>query len=298
MPEADLMMDKTHLFSYYSRKDAVIEKQVPEMKADYINLSEKAFHAFREHTHPSWELLLIVEGTGIERIDGRDYACGKGDIFCIPPGVPHSSRSEEGIRDFSVGLLDFVPVKSGGLIILQDDEDGNVYHLLRMLLESVRRKPPNERQLQDALCQALYQMLVTLSKEELESNRAVRELKTVMMNHLSDPGFMLGEAMDEMGFSRGYLRRVFLKETNETPLKWLNRLRIEYAKQNFRQYPGLYTVREIGEMAGISDPYYFSRLFKRIEGISPQAYIDRVKEEHPGREQKAEDAPVRWTGAD
>jgi AraC-like DNA-binding protein len=51
-------------------------------------------------------------------------------------------------------------------------------------------------------------------------------------------------------------------------------------------------------MAGISDPYYFSRLFKRIEGISPQAYIDRVKEEHPGREQKAEDAPVRWTGAD
>ena len=105
--------------------------RVPEMKADYINLSEKAFHAFREHTHPSWELLLIVEGTGIERIDGRDYACGKGDIFCIPPGVPHSSRSEEGIRDFSVGLLDFVPVKSGGLIILQDDEDGNVYHLLR-----------------------------------------------------------------------------------------------------------------------------------------------------------------------
>ena len=268
------------------------------MKADYINLSEKAFHSFREHTHPSWELLLIVEGSGIERIGGVDYPCGRGDIFCIPPGVPHSSRSEAGIRDFSVGLLDFAPVRGGGLIILKDDELKDVYHLLRMLLESVRRKPPNEKQLQDALCRTLYQMLVTLSKEELESNRAVRELKTKMMNHVSDPGFDLGEAMDEMGFSRGYLRRVFLKETGETPLRWLNKLKIDFAKQNFRQYPGLYTVREIGEMAGISDPYYFSRLFKRIEGISPQAYIERVKEEKPGREQKAEDAPVQWTGAD
>jgi len=32
------------------------------------------------------------------------------------------------------------------------------------------------------------------------------------------------------------------------------------------------TFAEIGRLAGIDDPYYFSKLFRRIEGITPTEY--------------------------
>ncbi|WP_407704971.1 helix-turn-helix domain-containing protein [Thalassotalea hakodatensis] len=32
------------------------------------------------------------------------------------------------------------------------------------------------------------------------------------------------------------------------------------------------TIKQIGESLGYSDPYYFSRLFKKVVGMSPKRY--------------------------
>ncbi|MFD2875975.1 helix-turn-helix domain-containing protein [Paenibacillus rhizoplanae] len=32
------------------------------------------------------------------------------------------------------------------------------------------------------------------------------------------------------------------------------------------------SIKEVGAAVGINDPYYFSRLFKRISGFSPSSY--------------------------
>ncbi|MFA9397969.1 MAG: AraC family transcriptional regulator [Clostridiaceae bacterium] len=68
-----------------------------------------------------------------------------------------------------------------------------------------------------------------------------------------------------------YLNRVFQKMTGYTILNYLNALRINRAKELFDSTP--IKISEVGYLIGINDPYYFSKLFKKIAGMTPTQYI-------------------------
>jgi YesN/AraC family two-component response regulator len=73
-----------------------------------------------------------------------------------------------------------------------------------------------------------------------------------------------------------YLNRVFQKMTGFTILNYLNILRINHAKDLFDSTP--IKVSEVGYLVGIDDPYYFSKLFKKITGMTPSQYIKNRSE--------------------
>ncbi|MDT8717505.1 helix-turn-helix transcriptional regulator [Clostridium sp. 19966] len=68
-----------------------------------------------------------------------------------------------------------------------------------------------------------------------------------------------------------YLNRVFQKMTGYTILNYLNILRINRAKDLFDTTP--LKVSEVGYLVGVDDPYYFSKLFKKITKMTPSYYI-------------------------
>lgn len=71
-----------------------------------------------------------------------------------------------------------------------------------------------------------------------------------------------------------YFGTIFKEATGQSVSEYLLRLRMERAKKLLRQRK--MTVREVAEAVGIVDLYYFSKLFKRIEGIPPKRYADSV----------------------
>ena len=70
--------------------------------------------------------------------------------------------------------------------------------------------------------------------------------------------------------SSQYLTRLFQKYIGLPPIKYINKLRISQAKDLIK-YSNM-PMKEIAYEIGIPDPYYFSRLFKKIEGISATEY--------------------------
>ncbi len=72
------------------------------------------------------------------------------------------------------------------------------------------------------------------------------------------------------GMTPEYFRRLFEKTTGTSPLKYINELRIERAKELLSS--GMYSVTEVAEMSGFSDTGYFSRSFRRMAGVSPTEY--------------------------
>ncbi|HEY8528109.1 MAG TPA: helix-turn-helix domain-containing protein [Paenibacillaceae bacterium] len=61
-----------------------------------------------------------------------------------------------------------------------------------------------------------------------------------------------------------------------------NRVRINKAKELIQAtHLG---IGEIGYLVGISDPYYFSKLFKKMVGLPPMQHYKKVREssEEPG----------------
>ncbi len=84
----------------------------------------------------------------------------------------------------------------------------------------------------------------------------------------------LPEIADEAGYSPSYLITIFRKITGYSPLSYYSHLKITKACE-FLDFSKL-KIKEISFMLGYSDPYYFSKDFRKKMGVSPRHYRARV----------------------
>lgn len=76
--------------------------------------------------------------------------------------------------------------------------------------------------------------------------------------------------------SKNYFANLFKKEMGESFLEYLTRIRIEKA---MTLLTGELKTADIGHLVGIPDPKYFSKVFKKITGLSPSEYRILAKED-------------------
>lgn len=79
----------------------------------------------------------------------------------------------------------------------------------------------------------------------------------------------------EMQYSKSYLSRIFLKEFGCTIHHYITSAKIKEAKTMIREHA--YNFTQISDMLCFSNPLYFSRVFKKITGMSPSEYKKSVK---------------------
>lgn len=72
------------------------------------------------------------------------------------------------------------------------------------------------------------------------------------------------------GISESYLKKLFVKKFGIPPIKYIIRLKINYACDLLRTRQ--YTVSQVAAMCGYSNVYYFSSQFKEAMGVSPLAF--------------------------
>jgi two-component system response regulator YesN len=73
------------------------------------------------------------------------------------------------------------------------------------------------------------------------------------------------------GISQTYMSRLFRKYTGLSFLNYLTSIRIEKAKDYLLEKDAL--IKDAAAMAGFTDQFYFSRVFRSITGQSPSDYI-------------------------
>lgn len=74
----------------------------------------------------------------------------------------------------------------------------------------------------------------------------------------------------QYSISPSYLRKLFLKYTGMGPKEYHNHLRNQQACLHLKYTD--YPVKEIAKRCGYYEEYHFSKMFKRLNGISPSAY--------------------------
>ena len=75
---------------------------------------------------------------------------------------------------------------------------------------------------------------------------------------------------DLCGISTTYLRNIFLKCKNVTPIKYINNLKLSRAKELIAS--DYYSVPKISELSGFGDESYFCRYFKKMTGMTATEY--------------------------
>jgi iron complex transport system substrate-binding protein len=71
-------------------------------------------------------------------------------------------------------------------------------------------------------------------------------------------------------YSTRYLTRVFKRRFGMTPNDYLTKTRMEWTRRLLAHTDA--SIREAAESVGYTDIYYFSKLFKKITGITPRQY--------------------------
>ncbi len=96
-------------------------------------------------------------------------------------------------------------------------------------------------------------------------NQALNFIKYHYMEKIS-----LDDVADELNISKHYLSSIFKKETGENMSLYINKLRIEKAKQLLLESD--IKIKEVFEKVGYSDQQYFSKVFKKITGMTVIEY--------------------------
>lgn len=84
-----------------------------------------------------------------------------------------------------------------------------------------------------------------------------------------DSRVYLSEIAKLIKTSESYLSSLFKKETGKTMTTYINALKVDRAKTLFRD--GL-LVYEVSRRLGFENSHYFSKVFKKYAGVTPQNY--------------------------
>ena len=79
------------------------------------------------------------------------------------------------------------------------------------------------------------------------------------------------------GISTTYLRNIFLKCKNVTPIKYINDLKLSRAKEHI--ISDYYSIPKISELSGFGDESYFCRYFKKMTGMTATKYRQSILEQ-------------------
>ena len=86
-----------------------------------------------------------------------------------------------------------------------------------------------------------------------------------------DKDFNVDDLCVEMGLSRSSLYNKIKALTNHSPSEFVRQIRMKEASILLKSKR--YTVAEVSDMLGYSDPKYFTDIFKKHCGTTPSAYM-------------------------
>lgn len=97
----------------------------------------------------------------------------------------------------------------------------------------------------------------------------------IVKENMSDINFGAKELVDKMCVSRSLLHQKLVSLTNQSAIDFITTIRLNESV-NLMEKKEL-TIMEISMMVGFSDPYYFSRCFKKHFGKSPKAFAEELR---------------------
>ena len=106
--------------------------------------------------------------------------------------------------------------------------------------------------------------------EEKKKSKSIASVKAYMGRDYADPELSLDEIAEYVHLNTSYLCTAFKQETGNTIKNFITDIRIEAAKKQLDAGNG--KIYEIGTSVGYQSSQYFSQVFYKKVGVSPNDY--------------------------
>lgn len=119
----------------------------------------------------------------------------------------------------------------------------------------------------DSFCEKMCSLLS--ERKENRSDKLVFLAKRYINEHYTEK-LTLSDIADHLRISSGHLSTTFSRYMNLTVSDYIAQVKIDHAKELIDS--GQYLIYEIANQLGFDNAYYFSKVFKKVTGMSPRDY--------------------------
>lgn len=257
-------------------------------KATLLHLQEigklraLAPHTSRRSNLTSYLFFTVLSGSGKLDYNGKEYALRTGDCAFFDCQKPYSHTTSEDLWSLSwchfygpgMSLIYQKYMERGGKPVFTPASA----EIFTVLLDSLYAIASGTDFIRDMRINEELNSLLTLLMEESwhpeEGRAASKKTSVTDVKEYLDRHYTERIALDDLAarfyINKYYLDRVFREQFGRTITAYLQTLRITHAKQLLRFTDK--SLEEIGQECGLGSPNYFSRVFRKIEGISPSSY--------------------------
>lgn len=250
-----------------------------------IGFYPKAKFHYRKRTKGINQYILIycIDGSGEITIDDTLHTLQNGNFIIIPAEKPHAYTSDQN-NPWTIYWVHFKGHLVSDLITLllkrQKSYKGFVqFNQARIMLFNDIYLNLERGYSTDNLCYVNMSFWHFLSSFIFDEKFNYAFKKTTVnpidisidyMQRNLHTNLKLGDIAKSVNLSSSHFSMLFKENTGFAPIKYFNQLKVQKACQ-YLQFTEL-RIKEIATTLGIDDQYYFSRMFSKIMGISPQDY--------------------------
>lgn len=240
------------------------------------------------------EICYCLDGVQQYIVEGHRHYLKGGDILIVPPSKAHDTGGmpeEKGeLYWIQLKLLDrkeklcHLPQTKSSLLLQRLEEASNIpfrgaQQVKELLVELFALAKQGSMGLDeirmDAILLRLLLDTVDLSQRKLENEVSQR---VILIDDFIEKNLYRNMYVDELAdliqISTGYFKAWFKLKTGNTPKEYINRKRMERAKDTLSPES---SVTDVAYSLGFNSSQYFSTVFRKYTGKSPREYIQEQK---------------------
>jgi two-component system response regulator YesN len=248
-------------------------KGLPESVAQNKEIIEESFLLHNKGLHlykkKSWKTeITLPEELTLERVD---VAMAHYDFYSILEYCNHLMQFLEKRKECKVEAL---------RTVLMQLYHKTKYYLLTVKIDIDDFKDNNGVTLSEAICgyscfdylhKSVFELFHQYKRYYEEKNsiccrNEIERMKSYVLGHMQEE-ITVQKASDLVNMSESHFLHLFKKEVGTSFMDYVNKVRIDRATKLLVDTD--YRISEIAEMVGISNPNYFSVIYKKRTGKSP-----------------------------
>lgn len=233
------------------------------------------------HTHPYYELVYYYKGNGKVSIMNKTYDFAP-NTYSI--SRPEDYHNEEGTANTDIIYISFTlnnfELENG----VYKDSDGEIGKLIYKCYKELQEKKP---MFQLVLNNLAERIILQFMRCNIRDKTQVDDSFAYILNYIdmnATQNLTVKQLANNIGYNYNYFRELFFSKKGVSLKEYLIEKKISCAEKLLTSTD--YTLNKIATACGFNSASHFCTVFKKINGITPQAFKEQANKNAYTAEEK------------
>jgi AraC-like DNA-binding protein len=243
-------------------------------------------YSYGPAVRPQYVIHYIIDGEGSFTVNNKTYLLKKNQGFLICPGTVTYYEADKD-NPWSYMWIGFNGVKAETYLnyanlneenlIFEYSKDSTLKDYISEMLKLNEMDYSNELKIEGLLYFFMSKLVETrkdvFNQKAYKSAELYLEKSIEFIENNYSNNIKINDIASHIGINRSYLTHIFKKNINISPQDFLVNYKIDKAC-NLLQNTDL-SIKVVAKSIGYSDPLTFSKIFKKVKGLSPKNYREK-----------------------